>query len=71
MPFQHSEETGYDQVIESYVTRKDSGPPCYLELKSRRVLRPEWPHAERFARHLSHDAAAITAAELEALLTHE
>ncbi|MEU6801317.1 DUF6000 family protein [Streptomyces neyagawaensis] len=71
MPFQHPEEIGYGHVIERYVTRKDSDHPRYLELNSARVLRPGWPHAERFARHLIEDAATITDAELEALLTYE
>ncbi|MFD9377367.1 DUF6000 family protein [Streptomyces sp. NPDC059999] len=71
MPFQHPKETGYDHVIERYVTRKDSDHPRYLELGSRRVLRPGWPHAERFTRHLIDDAAAVTDAELEALLAYE
>ncbi|MGW6872486.1 DUF6000 family protein [Streptomyces xanthophaeus] len=71
MPFQHPKETGYGHVIERYVTRKDSDHPRYLELGSRRVLRPGWPHAERFTRHLIDDAAAITDAELEALLAYE
>ncbi|MEU4980558.1 DUF6000 family protein [Streptomyces sp. NPDC021969] len=62
MPFQHPKETGYGHVIERYVTRKDSDHPRYLELGSRRVLRPGWPHAERFTRHLIDDAAAITLA---------
>ncbi|WP_405195597.1 DUF6000 family protein [Streptomyces anulatus] len=71
MPFQHPTETGYDHVIERYGTRKDSDHPRYLELGSRRVLRPRWPHAEGFTRHLIDDAAAITDAELEALLAYE
>ncbi|MGW4230538.1 DUF6000 family protein [Streptomyces sp. NPDC004980] len=71
MPFQRPEEIGYGHVIERYVTRKDSDHPRYLELNSRRVLRPGWPHAERFARHLIDDAATITDAELEALLAYE
>ncbi|MER6486582.1 DUF6000 family protein [Streptomyces virginiae] len=71
MPFQHPKETGYGHVIERYVTRKDSDHPRYLELGSRRVLRPGWPHAERFTRHLIDDAAAITDVELEALLAYE
>ncbi|CAM5231027.1 DUF6000 family protein [Streptomyces tanashiensis] len=71
MSFQHPEETGYGHVIERYVTRKDSDHPRYLELNSRRVMRPGWPYAERFARHLIDDAAAITDAELEALLAYE
>ncbi|TPQ18995.1 DUF6000 family protein [Streptomyces sporangiiformans] len=71
MPFQHPEEIGYGHVIERYVTGKDSDHPRYLELNSARVLRPGWPHAERFARHLIEDAATITDAELEALLAHE
>ncbi|MBT2452751.1 hypothetical protein J7F03_38100 [Streptomyces sp. ISL-43] len=71
MPFQRPEEIGYGHVIERYVTRKNSDHPRYLELNSRRVLRPGWPHAERFARHLSDDAATITDAELEALLGYE
>ncbi|MEU9467220.1 DUF6000 family protein [Streptomyces avermitilis] len=71
MPFQHPEEIGYGYVIERYVTRKDSGRPRYLDLKSGRVLRPGWPHAERFARHLIEDAATIADAELEALLAYE
>jgi hypothetical protein len=71
MPFQHPEEIGYGYVIERYVTRKDSDHPRYLELKSARVLRPGWPHAKRFARHLIDDAATITDAELEALLAYE
>lgn len=69
MPFQHPEEIGY--VIERYVTRKDSVGPRYRDLKSRRVLHPGWPHAELFARHLIDDAAAITDAELAALLGFE
>ncbi|MGW1501686.1 DUF6000 family protein [Streptomyces mirabilis] len=71
MPFQHPEEIGYGYVIERYVTRKDSDHPRYLELNSARVLRPGWPHAKRFARHLIEDAATITDAELEALLAYE
>ncbi|MEU0097331.1 DUF6000 family protein [Streptomyces sp. NPDC006267] len=71
MPFQHPEEIGYGYVIERYVTRKDSDHPRYRELKSGRVLRPGWPHAERFARHLIDDAATISDAELEALLGFE
>ncbi|MFB6837461.1 DUF6000 family protein [Streptomyces sp. NPDC056361] len=71
MPFQHPEEIGYGYVIERYVTRKDSDHPRYRELKSGRVLRPGWPHTERFARHLIDDAATITDAELEALLGYE
>ncbi|MFI5570651.1 DUF6000 family protein [Streptomyces sp. NPDC051740] len=71
MPSQHPEGIGYGYVIERYVTRKDSGRPRYLDLKSGRVLRPGWPHAERFTRHLIDDAATITDAELEALLGYE
>ncbi|MFJ7268702.1 DUF6000 family protein [Streptomyces sp. NPDC099050] len=71
MPFQRPEEIGYGHVIERYVTKKDSERPRYLELGSGRVLRPGWPHAERFARHLIEDAATITDAELEALLAYE
>ncbi|MCX5011954.1 DUF6000 family protein [Streptomyces sp. NBC_00555] len=71
MPFQHPEEIGYGYVIERYVTRKDSEHARYLQLKSGRVLRPGWPHAERFTRHLIDDAATITDAELEALLGYE
>ncbi|MFF4454675.1 DUF6000 family protein [Streptomyces goshikiensis] len=70
MPSQHPEETGYGYVIERYVTRMYAGLPRYLELNSARVLRPGWPHAKRFARHLIRDAA-ITDAELEALLSYE
>ncbi|TXS57866.1 hypothetical protein EAO77_11885 [Streptomyces sp. t39] len=44
--------------------------PRYLDLNSGRFLRPGWPHAERFTRHLVADAAAITDAELETLLDH-
>ncbi|MET9518712.1 hypothetical protein [Streptomyces sp. NPDC002994] len=40
MSFQHPDETGYGYVIKRYVTRKDSDHPRYLELNSRRVLRP-------------------------------
>lgn len=71
MPFQRPEEIGCGHVIDRYVTRKDSDHPRYLELNSRRVLRPGWPYAESFARHLIDDAAAITDAELEALLAYE
>jgi hypothetical protein len=53
------------------VTRKDSDHPRYRDLKSGRVLRPGWPHAERFTRHLIDDAATITDAELESLLGYE
>ncbi|WP_257140437.1 DUF6000 family protein [Streptomyces sp. or3] len=53
------------------MTRKGSDHPRYRELKSGRVLRPGWPHAERFARHLIDDAATISDAELEALLGFE
>ncbi len=53
------------------MTRKDSDHPRYRELKSGRVLRPAWPHTERFARHLIDDAATITDAELEALRGYE
>ncbi|MFD4128827.1 DUF6000 family protein [Streptomyces globisporus] len=71
MPFQHPEEIGYGYVIERYVTRKDSGGPRYRDLKSRHVLRPGRPHAELLARQLIDDAAAITDAELAALLGFE
>ncbi|MFJ8883413.1 DUF6000 family protein [Streptomyces sp. NPDC102402] len=71
MPFQHPEEIGYGYVIERYAARKDSGHARYLVLKSGRFLRPEWPHAERFAHHLIDDSATITDAELEALLGYE
>ncbi|MEU9398424.1 DUF6000 family protein [Streptomyces sp. NPDC048242] len=71
MPSQHPKEIGYGQVIERYVTRKDSDHPRYLELGSARILRPGWPHAERFARQVIEDAATITDAELEALLAYE
>lgn len=71
MPFQHPEEIGYGYVVERYVTRKDSERPRYLVLKSGRALRPGWPHAESFARHLIDDAATITDAELEVLLGYE
>ncbi|MEU2063007.1 DUF6000 family protein [Streptomyces sp. NPDC013455] len=71
MPFQHPEEIGYGYVIERYVKRKDSDHPRYRELRSGRVLRPGWPHAKRFARHLIDDAATISDAELEALLGYE
>ncbi|ELS56156.1 DUF6000 family protein [Streptomyces viridochromogenes] len=71
MPFQHSEESGYGYVIERYVTSKDSDRPRCRDLKSGRVLRPGWPHAERFTRHLIDDAATITHAEWEALLGYE
>jgi hypothetical protein len=71
MPFQQPEEIGYGYVVERYVASKGSGRPRYLDLKSRRLLRPGWPHAERFARHLTDDAATITDAELEALLGYE
>ncbi|WP_223281473.1 DUF6000 family protein [Streptomyces antnestii] len=65
------EEIGYGYVIERYVTKKDSGRPRYRDLKSGRVLRPGWPHAELVARHLIDDAVTITDAELEALLGYE
>ncbi|SDN30122.1 DUF6000 family protein [Actinacidiphila guanduensis] len=71
MPSQHPEEIGYGYVIERYVTRKDPGRARYLVLKSGRFLRPEWPHAERFAHHLIDDSVTITDAELEALLGYE
>ncbi|MFI7366671.1 DUF6000 family protein [Streptomyces sp. NPDC050149] len=71
MPFQHPEEIGYGYVIERYAARKDSGHARYLVLRSGRFLRPEWPHAERFAHHLIDDSATITDAELEALLGYE
>lgn len=71
MPFQDPEEIGYGYVIERYAARKDSGHARYLILKSGRFLRPEWPHAERFAHHLIDDSATITDAELEALLGYE
>ncbi|MFE9797670.1 DUF6000 family protein [Streptomyces goshikiensis] len=71
MPSQHPEKTGYGYVIERYVTRKDSDHPRCAELGSARILRPGWRHAERFVRHLVDDAAAITDAELEALLAYE
>ncbi|MFG2592024.1 DUF6000 family protein [Streptomyces sp. NPDC048438] len=71
MPFQHPEEIGYGHVIERYVTRKDSDHPRYRDLKSGRVLRPGWPHAERFTRQLIDDARTITDAELEAILGYE
>ncbi|MGW0896204.1 DUF6000 family protein [Streptomyces goshikiensis] len=71
MPYQHPKEIGYGYVIERYAARKDSGHARYLVLKSGRFLRPEWPHAEHFTRHLIDDAAAITDAELEALLAYE
>ncbi|MFF9201627.1 DUF6000 family protein [Streptomyces sp. NPDC014986] len=71
MPFQHPKEIGYDYVIERYVTRKDSEHPRYRELKSGRVLRPGWQHAERFVRQLIDDAATISDSELEALLGYE
>ncbi|MEU3517142.1 DUF6000 family protein [Streptomyces sp. NPDC006654] len=71
MPLQHPKEIGYGYVIERYVTRKDSDHPRYLELNSARILRPGWPHAKRFARHVIEDAATITDAELEALLGYE
>jgi hypothetical protein len=71
MPSQHPEEIGYGYVIERYVTRKDPGHARYLVLKSGRFLRPEWPHAERFAHDLIDDSATITDAELEALLGYE
>jgi hypothetical protein len=71
MPFQHPEEIGYGYVIERYVTRKDSDHPRYRELRSGRALRPGWPHTEHFTRHLIDDAATITDAELEALLSYE
>ncbi|MGW6745400.1 DUF6000 family protein [Streptomyces sp. NPDC055025] len=62
MPFQHPEEVGYGYVVERYVTRKDSDHPRYRDLTAGRVLRPGWPHAERFTRHLIDDAATITEA---------
>ncbi|MEV6332065.1 DUF6000 family protein [Streptomyces sp. NPDC051909] len=71
MPFQHPEEIGYGYVIERYAARKDSGHARYLVLNSGRFLRPEWPHAERFAHHLIDDSATITDAELNALLGYE
>ena len=71
MPLQHPEEIGYGYVIERYVARKDSGHARYVVLKSGRFLRPEWPHAERFAHHLIDDSATITNAELEGLLGYE
>jgi hypothetical protein len=63
MPFRHPEEIGYGHVIERYVTRTDSDHPRSRERKSGRVLRPGWPHAERFARHVIDGAATITDAE--------
>ncbi|MFE0575290.1 DUF6000 family protein [Streptomyces albogriseolus] len=71
MPFQHPEEIGCGYVIERYAARKDSGYARYLVLKSGRFLRPEWPHAEQFVRHLIDDSATITDGELEALLGYE
>ncbi|MFD3555724.1 DUF6000 family protein [Streptomyces goshikiensis] len=71
MPYQHPKEIGYGYVIERYTARKDSGHARYLVLKSGRFLRPEWPHAEHFARHLIDDSATITDVELEALLSYE
>ena len=65
MPFQHPEEIGYGYVIERYAARKDSGHARYLVLKSGRFLRPGWPHAEHFVRHLIDDSATITDVELE------
>ncbi|MEU8708462.1 DUF6000 family protein [Streptomyces sp. NPDC048565] len=57
--------------MERYAARKDSGHARYLVLRSDRFLRPEWPHAERFAHHLIDDSATVTDAELEALLGYE
>lgn len=71
MPSQHPEEIGYGYVIERHPARKDSGHARYLVLKSGRLLRSEWPHAELFARHLIDDSATITDAELDALLGYE
>ncbi|MCP3759198.1 DUF6000 family protein [Streptomyces sp. TBY4] len=71
MPFQNPEETGHVHVIESYVTRTYSGLPRYLVLNSGHFLSPRWRHATRFTRHLIADAAAITDAELQALLGYE
>ncbi|MEU4170780.1 DUF6000 family protein [Streptomyces sp. NPDC026665] len=71
MPFQDPREIGYGHVIERYVTRKDSDRPRYMDLASTRVLRPGWPHAEHHARQVIEDAAAITDAELNALLGYE
>ncbi|WP_329404362.1 DUF6000 family protein [Streptomyces melanogenes] len=71
MPSEHPDKTGHGYVIERYVMRMDSGHPRYLELNSAHLLRPGWPHAERFARHLIDDAATITDEELEALLAYE
>ncbi|MGW0607322.1 DUF6000 family protein [Streptomyces sp. NPDC002640] len=71
MPFQDPEEIGYGYVIERYVTRKETGRPRYRELKSGRFLQFDRPLAERFVRHLLDDAAAVTDAELDALLGFE
>ncbi|MGI5040544.1 hypothetical protein ACM9HB_29125 [Streptomyces sp. JAC128] len=50
-------------MIERHVTRRGSGLARYLDLRSRSVLRPGWPPAERFAHHLIDDAAAVTGAD--------
>ncbi|PKV82653.1 DUF6000 family protein [Streptomyces sp. TLI_146] len=71
MRSQHPDKTGHGYVIERYVMRMDSDAPRYLELNGARALRPGWPHAERFARHMIEDAVSITDEELEALLAYE
>ncbi|MFC9388135.1 DUF6000 family protein [Streptomyces venezuelae] len=64
-------EGDHPHVIERYVTVRDEGRPRYMELKGGRYLWPDQPPRHRFARLVTEDAAAITDAELDALLAYE
>ncbi|MGE7386971.1 DUF6000 family protein [Streptomyces sp. NPDC004126] len=68
MPIHQPQDAEYRRVIDRYMLAMDSGHPRYLELGNWRVLRPQWPHRERFARGLIADAASIPDADLETLL---
>ncbi|CCA60365.1 MULTISPECIES: DUF6000 family protein [Streptomyces] len=64
-------DIGMGHVVRRYVQATYWGRPRYLEIDSALYARPEGPGRRRFVRRVLRDAAAVTDAELDALLNYE
>ncbi|MFC9390385.1 DUF6000 family protein [Streptomyces venezuelae] len=64
-------DIGMGHVVRRYVKATYWGRPRYLEIDSALYARPEGPGRRRFVRRVLRDAAAVTDAELDALLDYE
>ncbi len=64
-------DIGMGHVVRRYVKATYWGRPRYLEITSASYARPEGPGRRRFVRRMLRDAAAVTDAELDALLSYE